>query len=153
MNIQMKTPISVFCVALLATAISNSAQARPCAGNLNGYTLICRGNLQIQNHGGNPSGKDISFVRSSNAAGATGSSLNRGTCAWEDRPVSVNEPALIKGSVSPNDPGSEGWFAVVLSAAFDTRATVEVCVANDNAGSLKAVSNHAIVRFPRFDAR
>lgn len=145
----MNAPVSVFSTVflILASTLSSPAQARPCAGNLGGFTLTCRGNLPIQNHGGNPSQKDISFLRTAGPAGTNGRNLSPGRCAWEDRAVNSAEPSLIKGFVS-TDPASQGWFALVSQCAFNNRCTVEVCVANDNQGALRAVSNHAIVRFP-----
>jgi hypothetical protein len=143
----MNAPVPVFSAALLilATTLSTPAEARPCART--GFTLICRGNLQIQNHGGSPSQKDITFTRAARAAGTIGNTLGRGTCAWEDRPVNSAEPALIKGSVFA-DAAWQGWFTLVSQCAFDTRCTVEVCVANDGQGALRVLSPHAIVRFP-----
>jgi hypothetical protein len=142
----MKTSLALFSTVLLVGTLSNVAEARPCAGT--GFTLICRGNLQIQNHGGNPSQKDITFIRASNAAGATGNSLRQGSCAWEDRPVSSAEPNVIKGSVPNSDASWEGWFELVSQCAFNTRCTVEVCVRNDNQGGLRVLSPHALVRWP-----
>jgi hypothetical protein len=141
--------VPVFSAAflLLATTLSMPAQARPCGGSLGGFTLICRGNLQIQNHGGSPSEKDITFTRAANAAGTTGNTLRSGTCAWEDRPVNSAEPALIKGFVTA-DPSWQGWFTLVSQCAFNNRCTVEVCVANDGQGALRVQTQHAIVRFP-----
>jgi hypothetical protein len=145
----MKTLISFFSVVFFTIVISSSAYARPCAGNLDGFTLTCRGNLQIQNHGGTgTSRKDINFVRAPKAAGSTGSTLKPGACAWEDRPVYENEPSNFYNSISTTDAGSQGWFELVSQCAFNNKCTVEVCVKNDNAGSLKVLSSHAIVRFP-----
>jgi hypothetical protein len=144
----MNSSLSAFSAVavLLAFGLSTPAEARPCGAG--GFTLYCRGNLQIQNHGSTPSQKDIRFTRATRAAGSTGSTVTPGTCAWEDRPVSIAEPALIKGFVSIADQASQDWFTLVSHCAFDRRCVVEICVANDNQGALRTKSNHAIIRFP-----
>jgi hypothetical protein len=128
--------------ALLAAAVT-SAQSRPCAQT--GFTLVCRGHLQIQNHG--DGGKDITFNKSSNAAGASGAPLQPGTCAWEDRPLNSAEPSHMTYKISTTSAGNEGWFSLVSQCAFNDKCTVEVCVMTSS-GVLKILSDHAIVRFP-----
>jgi hypothetical protein len=142
-------PLNVFLFgAAFIVAASSPAQAGPCAGTA-GFTLICRGNLQIQNHGNNPSRKDLSFEKSPNAAGATGSTLTPGTCAWEDRPLNGAEPSRLTYSISAANAGNQGWFSLVSQCAFDNRCTIEVCVQNDaSSGFLNTLSDHAVVRFP-----
>jgi hypothetical protein len=137
-----------FCIFVPAFLIAASipAQAAPCAAG--GFTLICRGHFQIQNHGGNPSRKDINFVRSPLAAGTTGNTLALGTCAWEDRPVSIAEPSRLSYAISATSPGNQGWFTLVSQCAFDDHCTVEVCVKNNGLGTLQTLSDRAIVRFP-----
>ncbi|CAI8768221.1 hypothetical protein [Methylocaldum szegediense] len=145
----MKTLLTFASALFFAIAVSPSAYATPCAGNQGGFTLICRGGFQIQNHGGiNTSRKDITFVRSPNAAGSSGRTLAPGTCAWEDRPVSRDEPAHFYYSVSTTNAGTQGWFNLVSQCTFNNRCTVEVCVRNDGAGNLQVLTSHAIVRFP-----
>jgi hypothetical protein len=133
-------------VPAFVIAASIPANAAPCATG--GFTLICRGHFQIQNHGNNPSGKDITFTKSPLAAGPTGSTLAPGTCAWEDRPVGTAEPSRVTYAISATSPGNQGWFTLVSQCAFDDRCTVEVCVKNNGMGILQTLSDHAVVRFP-----
>jgi hypothetical protein len=139
----MKTLSSLLCGAALFAAAVTSAESRPCAGT--GFTLTCRGHLQIQNHG--TGGKDITFTKSPHAAGSNGAPLAPGSCAWEDRPVHQNEPSHMT-YVTQWNAANQGWFSLVSKCAFNDKCTVEVCVRTEAGNVLKVLSDHAIVRFP-----
>lgn len=140
----MKTLSSLLCGAVLFAAAVTSAESRPCAQT--GFTLTCRGHLQIQNHG--DGGKDITFTKSPTAAGSNGATLAFGSCAWEDRPLNQAEPSHMTYKISTTSAGNEGWFSLVSQCAFNDKCTVEVCAMTDPGGFLKILSDHALVRFP-----
>jgi len=144
METDMKTVSSLLCGTMLFVTAVTSAESRPCATT--GFTLTCRGNLQIQNHGTGE--KEISFSKASGAAGSNGATLTRGSCAWEDRPLNSAEPSKMKYTISVTSAGNQGWFSLVSQCAFNDRCTVEVCAMTDPGGFLKILSDHALTHFP-----
>lgn len=121
------------------------------------YPLFCRGPFELATRpsharitpGGGGSGLEpftpasrgagpddtevaIPFRRNDRAAGAGGSALSPGACAWVDRPVNAGEPDVLKFTVTQT-------FHAVQTAIYDTIlicSTTPGCVFAINAGGV-----------------
>jgi hypothetical protein len=75
------------------------------------FVLLCRGPVDLaarpsfrRRAADNEIDVAIPFVRNARAAGVEGGALSPGACAWVDRPVRAEEPAVLRFLVSPPNP-------------------------------------------------
>lgn len=82
--------------ALAWLNLSNSAFAVPQT-----YVLKCRPGPNTSFNISVTGDLRFGFVRAPVAAGPTGSALQRGQCAWVDRPIGAGEPAYFAAAMGP----------------------------------------------------
>ncbi len=132
-----------------------------------GFDLYCRGPLLIST---GPSGRMAQFKKAHIKAGTDGLTLNPGECAWADRPLRPDEPAVIyydmtalgaeyvPPDVGDHDPLPLKYFQWVMGQQTAVNSMIELTqyyTRKDVVVSLDVINNSILLgftstRFPRF---
>lgn len=124
----MKSPTTV-AVALLAGALFLA----PAAAHAQNFQLLCRGPLNYAVGTGGMT-TVVFIVKHTTSSGNAGISLQPGTCAWTDRPISAGEPTRI--FVRPEiTERVRAAFIAFAACAGDSRCVVTFLARNANDAS------------------
>jgi hypothetical protein len=137
LNLQRKARVLVKWLPVLAVAagfVGGTARAESncevfgAFGDRVSYPILCRAPLPI---GANVDQYDFSiyFKKSRISAGPNGLSLERGTCAWSDRPLNANEPAHLQSNILTDQGDVVAIWDIVSRCAGDVfgGCVIELC--------------------------